>query len=215
MNDRLAVWLLLAGGYVALAYAGRASGGDPPDDVLYRYSTAAGAIVQYAITLAIVLWITRGPARRDLLGLRRPLSWARAAGLSLGVIVGIYIVTAVLEPFLNAGEEQGLTPSEWDGDRAWAYIANFAVIVFVAPVVEELMFRGAGYSLLAVFGGAVAVLGTGIAFGLVHGLVYGFIILALFGIGLALLRHRTKSVYPCIAVHAIFNAVAMIVAVTT
>ena len=47
-----------------------------------------------------------------------------------------------------------------------------------------------------------------------HGLVAGLVVLSVFGIGLAWLRAKTDSVYPCIAVHALFNAVALIVAVT-
>lgn len=212
---RLAAWLALVGGYILLAYGSRASEGDPPEDVLYRYGTAAAGLVQYAITLAIVLWIARGPSRRELLALRSPTSWWRAAGLSLVVVVGIYLLSAVTEPFLHASEEQGLTPPGWDSSRAGAYLVNAAVIAVVAPIVEELLFRGAGYSLLLPFGGTAAILLTGVAFGLVHGLVYGFLVLAAFGVGLAWLRARTASIYPCIAVHSLFNGVALVVAVTT
>lgn len=215
MTARLAAWLTLVGGYTALAYATRASEGDPPDDLLYRYSTAVSGAVQYAITLMVVLWITRGPRRGELLGLRQPVSWARASGLALLVVVGIYVLIAITEPLLHAGEEQGLTPPGWDGSRAGAYLANAVVIAVVAPIVEELMFRGAGYSLLLPFGAAIAVGGTGIAFGLVHGLVFGLVALTAFGVGLAWLRRRTASIYPCMIVHALFNSVSLVLAVTT
>lgn len=215
MSRRLVVWLALVGAYSLLAYASRASGGDLPDDLLYRYSTAIAGVVQYGIVLAIVLWITRGPDQRDLLALRPPSSWPRAAGLSLVVIGGVYLLTGVLEPFLHAAEEQGLTPDQWQPDRATAFAVNFVVIALVAPTVEELMFRGAGYSLLVPFGQALAIVAVGVLFGLVHGLVAGFVILAAFGAGLAWLRARTSSVYPCIAVHSLFNGVALIVSVTT
>jgi membrane protease YdiL (CAAX protease family) len=215
MASRLAAWLTLVGAYTMLAYAGRVWGGHPPDDLLYRYSTAVAGLAQYAIVMAIVLWITHGPGQRDLLALRPPKSWWRAAGLSLAVIVAIYALTALVEPFLHAGAEQGLTPPNWDPDRAGAYAVNFAVIAVVTPVVEELMFRGAGYSLLIPFGQAVAIAVVGLTFGLVHGLVAGLLILTAFGAGLAWLRAKTRSVYPCIAVHALFNSIALVVAVTT
>lgn len=215
MTGRLTAWLVFVAGYVALAYTDRASGGDPPSDALYRTEVAVAGLVIYGLTLAVALWLTRGPARRDMLGLRAPRSIGGAVGYALLVIVGIYILSLGLEPVLHAGEEQGLTPDEWEPDRAWGFAANFLVVALVAPVVEELMFRGAGYSLLLPFGAAVAILGSGIAFGLVHGLVYGLVILAAFGIGLAWLRRRTGSIYPCIAVHALFNAVAMVLSVTT
>lgn len=215
MSGRLGAWLVLVAGYVLLAYGSRASEGSPPDDVLYRYGTAVAGAVQYAITLLIVLWIARGPQLRDLLGLHAPRSWWRAIGASLLVVMGVYVLMLVTEPFLHAGEEQGLTPPGWDSSRAGAYAANAVVIAVVAPVVEELMFRGAGYSLLLPFGRALAILATGVAFGLVHGLVYGFVVLAAFGTALAWLRARTASVYPPIAVHSLFNSVALILAVTT
>jgi membrane protease YdiL (CAAX protease family) len=215
MTSRLAAWLALVGAYTVLAYLSRAASGNPPDDLLYRYSTAVAGLAQYIVLLAIVLWITRGPAQRDLLALRRPRSWWHAAGLSLAVIVAIYAMTLLLEPFLHAGKEQGLTPPSWDPDRAGAYAANFAVIALVTPIVEELMFRGAGYSLLVPFGQGVAIAVVGLTFGLVHGLVHGLVILAAFGAGLAWLRAKTDSVYPCMAVHALFNSIALVIVVTT
>ena len=130
------------------------------------------------------------------------------------MIVAIFILEAAVEPFLHGGDEQGLTPDTWEPDRAGAYIANAVVIALIAPFVEELMFRGAGYSLLARFGQIVAIVVTGVAFGLIHGLVEALVVLTAFGIGLAWLRAKTDSVYPCIVVHALFNAVALVVAVT-
>ena len=214
MTGRLVAWLVFVGAFIAIAYSSRAAGGEPDEDVLYKYGTAVGGLVQYAIVLLIVLWITRGPQQRDLLALRAPRSWGAAMGWSLLVIFAIYVVSAIAEPFLDPGEEQGLTPDSWEPAHAWAYAVNFVVIAGVAPIVEELMFRGAGYSLLARFGRIVAIVGTGVSFGLIHGLVEGLLILAAFGIGLAWLRAKTASVYPCIAVHSLFNAIALVVAVT-
>ena len=84
----------------------------------------------------------------------------------------------------------------------------------VAPIVEELTFRGLGYSLLARYGRWTAIVTTGLAFGLAHGLVEAFPFLAAFGIGLAYLRSRVNSVVPGMFVHGLFNAVALTVAVS-
>ena len=40
-------------------------------------------------------------------------------------------------------------------------------------------------------------------------------ILVALGVGLAYLRARTDSLYPCFIVHALFNAIALTLAVTT
>jgi membrane protease YdiL (CAAX protease family) len=214
VTGRLAGWLALVGAQTILAYGTRASEGKPDRDAVYHYSLAVSGLIQYAIIFGIVLLIARGRVG-ELLALRQPPSWPRALGLALALLIGIFILAAILEPFLNPGEEQGLTPSGWDSSRAGAYAASFVVIAFVGPFVEEAAFRGLGYSLLVPFGVWTAILGVGVAFGLVHGLVEGLPILAAFGAFLAFLRARTDSLYPCVVLHSAFNAIALIVAVTT
>jgi membrane protease YdiL (CAAX protease family) len=104
-------------------------------------------------------------------------------------------------------------PKTWHPAHAAPFVANFIVVAIVAPVVEELTFRGLGYRLLEPFGRWVAILGVGLAFGLAHGLVEALPILAAFGAGLAYVRMRTGSVYPGMLVHATFNGLVLIVAV--
>ena len=87
------------------------------------------------------------------------------------------------------------------------------MIVVVAPIVEELTFRGLGYSLLVRYGKWAAIVLTGLAFGLAHGLVEALPFLAAFGMGLAYLRSRVRSVYPGMIVHGLFNAVALTLSV--
>lgn len=212
--NRLAAWLAFVGALAAIAYAGRVAGGEPDEDVLYRYSTAAGAVVQYALMLAIVLWIAKGLPKRRLLALRRPVSWPRAAGLGVAALVVVYLVSGVFAQFSDPGAEQGLAPDAWEPSRAGAFAANFVVVATLGPIVEELVYRGEGFTLLERHGTWVATLGTGLLFGLAHGLVVGLPILTLFGVALALVRLRTDSVYPPIVLHALFNAIALIAAVT-
>jgi membrane protease YdiL (CAAX protease family) len=159
-----------------------------------------------------VLAITRPEWR--LLALRRP-TFRRLIPTVVVVFVAVYAASAIVSAYTDPGREQGLTPDHWDSRRAVQFAINFLVFVAVAPVVEELTFRGLGYSLLEPLGRTAAVLWVGLAFGLAHGLVEGLPILIVFGAGLAFLRARTTSVCPGIAVHAAFNAIALIVSVTT
>ena len=209
---RLGAWLALVGLLAAVGYAARATGGKPDRDVLYKASTAVGAIVQEAVMLAIVVGISRTAAVRAL---RHPQSWTRALLLAIVTFVVIAGTSAALEPLLHAGSEQGLTPDRWDPSRSGAYTFNFIVIAAFVPIVEELVFRGVGFSLLRRFGGPAAIGGTALAFTLAHGLVQGFPILLVFGLGLGWLRWKTGSIVPGIAVHASHNALILILAVTT
>ncbi len=58
------------------------------------------------------------------------------------------------------------------------------------------MFRGIGFTLLEPFGERIAVIVVGVAFGLVHGLLEGLLIIAVFGPDWPCLRSRTQSLYP-------------------
>jgi uncharacterized protein len=211
---RLVAWLALVAALATFAYVGRAAGGDPPEDVLYQYDTAIGSAILYGLVLGVVLLICRGAPAHELLALRRPTSWKRAALIALAIFAIMLVLGAALDPFLDAGEEQGLTPDRWEPDRAGAFAANAIVVAGVAPIVEELTYRGLGFSLLSRFGETAAIVLLGIAFGLGHGLVTALPILTAFGIGLAYLRSRTGSVYPSIVLHSIFNALALALAVT-
>lgn len=210
---RLVAWSALVGVLIVVSYAGRLAGGDVPDDVLYLWTTFVGALIQYGIMLILILAIAHGLDRR-LLALEIPARRGRAAGRAFIALVVIVASSAALSPFLDAGSEQGLVPSGWDSSRAAPFLANAAVVTLVAPFVEELLFRGLGYGLLTPFVGPwPAILVTGVAFGLAHGLVIGLPVLAIFGITLGWLRCQTGSVIPGMIVHAIFNGAALAAAV--
>ncbi len=81
-------------------------------------------------------------------------------------------------------------------------------------MVEELTFRGLGFSLLERFGTWTAILTIGVTFALAHGLVQAFPELAVFGCALAWLRWKTVSVYPGMLLHGTFNSISLIAAVT-
>ncbi|MBA2476343.1 MAG: CPBP family intramembrane metalloprotease [Actinobacteria bacterium] len=216
-TGRLAGWLGLVGALVVLNYSSRLLAGDTPverRDIFYLWSTAVGTLVQFGLMLAIILWIAAGAPARELLALRRPRSWKAAAGWAAGVLVGIFVLSLVLGPLLRAGEEQGLTPEEWDPSRATPFVANFVLVSTFVPVVEELMFRGAGFSLLERFGGTFAIVGSALLFGLAHGLVRALPVLVAFGLGLGWLRRRSNSVVPGIVLHGAFNAIGLLASVT-
>jgi membrane protease YdiL (CAAX protease family) len=214
---RLACWVALVAAIAALNYRARFSGGSDSSsgrDAVYSYSTFANGMVVYAFWLALVLAIAVD--RWDLLALRPPRSWRRAAGLAGTAIAAIYVLEAIvsLVPLPQSpGKEQGLTPTHWESAHAGAFAANLVLFAVVAPIVEELTFRGVGQSLLAFVGRWPSFLLVGLAFGLAHGLVEALLVLVPFGIALAWLRDRTKSVVPGMVVHALFNAIALVAAV--
>lgn len=211
-STRLAWWLALVAGLIALGYGSRIGSGKPAPDVLYEWSTAVGGLVQDAIVLALVLAIAGFSAR--LLALRPPRSLARAGSAIVAALVVVYVFEVVYSALVHPGNEQGLTPSHWEPAHAAAYVANAVVICTWVPFVEELTFRGLGFSLLARFGRLPAILLVGLLFGLAHGLVLSLPVIVAFGCVLAWIRDRTDSVFPGMLLHGAFNLVALVAAVT-
>lgn len=212
-GGRLLAWGILVGLLLLASYAARLSDAETPSDVLYLWSTFAGALIQYGIMLVLILALSRG-IRSPLLALSRPAAMGRAVKLGAAAFGLILATAGLLGQVLDAGDEQGLVPDAWDGSRAVPFLANALVVVLVAPFVEELLYRGLGMSLLFPFvGPLLSIVITGLAFGLAHGLVLGLPVLTIFGITLGWLRWKTASVYPGMVVHGIFNGAALLAAV--
>jgi membrane protease YdiL (CAAX protease family) len=210
---RLACWVALVAVIATLNYASRYSGSGTSSstrNAVYSYSAFANGVIVYALWLGLVLAIAVD--RWGLLALRRPESWRRAAMLAVGAVVAIYALEAFvsLVPLPQSpSKEQGLTPTHWEAAHAGAFAANVFLFAVIAPAVEELTFRGVGQSLLSFLGRWPSIVLVGIVFGVAHGLVEALLVLVPFGIALAWLRDRTRSVYPGMIVHGIFNALAL------
>lgn len=207
---RLALWILFVGAFAAINLYGRSVGEPPADDLVYQYDFAVGSLAGYALLFSLVLALTVGLPRREVLALRRPPSWGRALGLAIAALVVIFVGAWIALSLSSAGDEQNLTPEGWDSSRAGAYALSLLAVVVAAPVTEELLYRGVGLSLLrARVGTSAAVAVTAVLFGLGHGLVLSLAAFVWFGVVIAVVRLRTDSIYPAFIVHAAFNAIGM------
>src|SRR5262249_49423465 len=88
----------------------------------------------------------------------------------------------------------------------------FAILgVAVAPLLEEVVFRGFLFKVLSDIGGAVvAVLVTAILFGAVHALQLwgnwvGVLLIFVVGFVLSFVRHRSNSLIPSFIIHTAYN----------
>ena len=216
-GGRLAAWVGLVGILAAANYGARFLGSGATTtgnrDALYTYGAAASGLVFYGVFFFFVYLIAAADTD-ELFALRRPRAIGEAVGLALAVFVAVTVwegIVARLPLPQSPTAEQGITPTHWEPQHAGAYAMNFAVIALLAPVVEELTFRGVGFRLLDERYARWFAIGLiGIAFGLAHGLIEGLIVLVPFGAALAYLRARTESTYPGMAVHATFNGIALV-----
>jgi membrane protease YdiL (CAAX protease family) len=176
-------------------------------------------IVFAATAIGLAAMVSR-PRPQDF-GLRLPRLWP-AVGWSVLTYVAIAIVGAIASAAFgvserdqdNILEDLGIS----DETSAWVYVAAFVVCV-MAPLAEELLFRGFIFpALLPRLGVIAAALVSGAIFGGIHITNYvgeptrlaaaSIITLITLGTLFALLFWKTGSLLPCIALHAINNSVA-------
>ena len=201
-------WSILAILFIAGSFIGREVSAEDTKDVFYDYGFAVTTIVYYAalvgLTFALAIPYPRTPRA---LGLNR-FRW-RWVAIAVGLILGVLIVSVLLEPLLHGGREQGLSPDEWQPEHARAFLLNGIIVSTVVPFTEELFFRGLGVRALQFFGGISAVVITGFVFGFSHGILAALPPLVLFGIALGWVRLRSDSVWPGMFAHGFYNGVGI------
>ena len=203
-------WSILAALFIAFSFIGRAVSDEDTSDVFYDSGFAVTTIVYYAVLVGLTFLIGLGyRPTPPAIGLN-PFRW-KWVGIAAGLIVGVLIVGAALEPLLHGGREQGLSPDEWQPEHAGAFLLNGIVVSTIVPFTEELFFRGLGVRALHFLGGMTAVVITGLVFGLSHGILGALPPLVLFGIAMGWVRLRSDSVWPGIFAHGLYNGLGVLI----
>lgn len=184
--------------------------------------TILGDIVFDLAFVAAALWFASRQSRPRAadFGFRR----ARAGGAVRAVVlavVGYYGVTAVYAALFSLHGADKL-PSDLGATHSTAALVAASIFVCViAPVAEEFFFRGFFFGALRrlplrvggrELGPWVAAVITGILFGLAHtgsAASQYLVPLGFLGFVLCVVRWRTGSLYPCIALHSANNALAL------
>ncbi|MHB1535089.1 MAG: CPBP family intramembrane glutamic endopeptidase [Acidimicrobiales bacterium] len=212
-----AVGLVISGIAVSLAevVVGAGRRGQLPVPV-----TVTGVAGLWVGLVGAAAWASR---RRGSGSLVRDFGWrvggwldvvgGAAVGLACqyGLIPLMYLPFEHLDPSLRRQLSQ---PAQTDTGAAHGVVPVVVLLLVLAvgaPVVEELFFRGLLLrALLGAVPAPVAVVLTGVLFGLAHFEALQFAGLAVFGMVLAVLARQTGRLGPGMAAHAAFNASAVL-----
>jgi CAAX protease family protein len=145
-------------------------------------------------------------------GLRRPASgWWLAGSLVFALLVVFVVLSAAWAAAFHPSEEK-LLETLGSNQGTALLVLSAALTCVVAPICEELLFRGFIFSALRSWRGTLAAaLITAVLFGAVHAgsaPALDLVPLGALGFGLCLLYRYTGSLYPCIVAHSINNCVA-------
>jgi membrane protease YdiL (CAAX protease family)/uncharacterized RDD family membrane protein YckC len=187
------------------------------------FSLAASLVLQASLAatmVAVAFAVARpggGWALPGELGLRRPLHPAiKASAIAYFAYVGCaLVIAALIQP-----EQEDVTRDLGADEGVLGSIAAGFLIVCVAPVTEEVFFRGFMFKgLRRATSFVVAALVSAGIWGIFHYTgpeSWGVVLqLTVFGIALGWLYERTGSLYPTIAVHGLNNAIAFTILMTS
>lgn len=195
---------------IAAAVVGVDLESDSPGFVVL--ATLAQALVFIGTALLFASFVARPRAAH--FGLRRTRLWP-AVGWAAAGIVTFYVVTAIYSVAASPDVEQGITDELGADEGTLGLIVAGLMVMVVAPVAEEIFFRGFFYrALRSKFSMVAAAILDGLLFGVIH---YNFEgadallllpPLALLGFIFCVVYEKTGSLFPVIGMHAFNNSVA-------
>jgi len=168
----------------------------------------AGQSLAYLLILGYMyVLVTRERRRPDFLA---AIHWNWPANIAIYVLVGFALSIALqaLAHFLPIPRELPIDSFFQTPAEAWAL---GILSVTLAPLMEELFFRGFLYPVLARrIGLPVAVFVTALAFALLHGAQLMFtwgpvLVIFLVGVVLTMVRAKRNSVAACVLIHMAYN----------
>jgi uncharacterized protein len=149
------------------------------------------------LTHAQMLHDAPSPPLRTLLLTAAPL---------LALLPLLWSVNGWMDSLLQALLPLSAWEAEWFSHAVDGSFASTLSACVLAPVLEEMLFRGLILrGLLLRYPPATAIVHSAALFGLAHFNVYQFFVGISTGLVLGLAYQRTRSLWPCVLLHAAFN----------
>jgi len=149
------------------------------------------------LTHAQMLHDAPSPPLRTLLMAAAPL---------LALLPLLWSVNGWMDSLLQALLPLSAWEAEWFSHAVDGSFASTLSACVLAPVLEEMLFRGLILrGLLLRYPPATAIVHSAALFGLAHFNVYQFFVGFSTGLVLGLAYQRTRSLWPCVLLHAAFN----------
>jgi hypothetical protein len=199
------VGVIVASGLVAIPFALAGADLDGGGFVI------VGTIVQDLVMIAAAYFVTAdlGSPTPRTFGLR-PFK-SSAFGWMFVALVTYLILTSIYTVLVDPPSEQLPSGLEDADQNLLVAIATGMLLVAVAPLAEEIFFRGFLYQAFRnSYGVLPGALLSAVIFGAIHFEFFKLVQLAILGVILALLFEKTQSLWPPIMLHALNNSLAYV-----
>jgi len=173
----------------------------------------------YTAQCVALVFLSRrhGATLASAFGLGRLGRSAAHKAVSAGLVIGFLVATRLAGLLWGAGTQAaGWNPPAKEqltavfGAGGGGLVLAVLMVVVVGPIVEELVFRGVVLTAAgARWGMWPSVLGTSALFALAHGTLWAFAPTFMLGVALGWLAWTRGSLWPSIALHALYNGVVV------
>jgi membrane protease YdiL (CAAX protease family) len=137
-----------------------------------------------------------------------PAMYGLGYGIALLTMLASLLISRFSKEVAQVVEEV-LQPTTLPPSANTAYLIVMVILlVVIAPIFEELMFRGIIYDALKPYGAGAAIVISSLLFGLAHGDLYMLFYTTALGFALGYIRYATDSLFVVTVLHALLNAVA-------
>ncbi len=171
-------------------------------DSVILFTLVSGAVTLFIYWLIIIAGKKSVKARLDLI----PVSFSNLWPIiPLGILFNLFISSLLdLLPIPEHLMQDYIESSSTLGNESTLIL--FLTVVLMAPVLEEVLFRGLVMkSLSRGMPFILALILQAIAFGILHGQIIWIFYATFLGIVLGIVKKRYVSLYPCILLHLVFN----------
>lgn len=160
----------------------------------------------YLVGFPIFFFVMRGMKTMKREKTKMPVSEFLSLFLisQVAMIVGS-IIGETLNGFIGVFKGESVTNQTDELISVMPTWLIFAVVVIIAPIIEELIFRKFMIDRFSRYGDSIAITVSAISFGLFHGNFYQFFYAAMLGFILGYMYSKTRNVIYPILLHMIIN----------
>ena len=184
-------------------------------------TTTVYSVLFFSLMLAIIylvpVKIFKQKISKDDIALKGLITWKDLGFAIFGFIISMIFAGILLEILPNIlnfdkSQVQDLTFERGGMLYSWQFLLAFISVVVIAPVFEELIFRGIIYSQLRKVNVWLAIFITSLLFGIVHLQMNVGVTVFAMSIVMCLIREKfTKTIWSGIVVHMLKNGIAFVI----
>ena len=183
------------------------------ENVLQLVFQAVSYIGALLVVIGVPYLFFRGKINKELFGLKGKMKWKypliAVGGFGVYYIISIFLtlLMALINPDFDISQAQdvGFESLASSSD----YVLAFLALVVIAPIVEEIIFRGFLFGVLKKsYRFWVAAILTSLTFAIAHGAWNVGVDTFALSLVLCYLRYNYDSIYPAIFLHMVKNGMA-------